>query len=127
MFIAVAFYSIFFGIKKGIISAGILGFLQDVVSGNIFGFYLYLYIIFSLLIYISLSRLHKNAFLNQIFIVFIWFSFLKITHILFALIFKDAGSFNMIPYGNFLLNITCTSLFAPIFFYIFKKIHCYER
>lgn len=127
IFLTVAFYPIFFGFKKAIFSAGILGILRDSVSANTFGIYLFSCLTISILINIIRDRFYKEAIISQLFLILITFIFFKFIHICLIWLFSSTTFPNMVLYSKLLLSLTWTTILSPIIFYILRKIHGYEQ
>jgi len=126
IFLSIAFYSIFLGLGKGVMAAGIFGGVYDTISPNTFGLYLCSYLVISILIYINVDRFHKDTLLGQFFIIFISIIFFKLIHIGLTFLIDDLTIINSESYTNLFYNVICTTLFSPILFFTLKKIHNYE-
>lgn len=113
---------------KGLFLAFFLGFVLDCVAGSIQGLFTFIYVLIFLLSFFTSGRLAAEK--THIIALFSFFCAL-LEDLIVILFYQVAFKINLLPdiYFAFLPKALIIGLFAPVFFYLMRKVEIvfYEK
>lgn len=127
LFLFFGFIAMFENISKSLSAAVLSGFLYDLISPYVFGFYIFSFVIIVFFVRVAEYKVYKNSLSKQAVIFALSFIVFKLILAFLISVFGNTSLNTVIFSKSFLHRFILTVFLYPVFFVIFNKFFKYER